>query len=113
MSQYYEMRVGITKSDPRYEGHIIQALHNEWEFEDDLEPLTYGEPGFTMSGRSSLCGGESEEEFSDRVAAAVFEANRGPCDVEVMATYLEELPCEIHCRNEGDYDRLTKGEVAK
>ena len=48
-------------------------------------------------------GGESEEEFAARVTHAVWKANGGYCEVEVTATYLEELPYTTHELDEDDY----------
>ena len=37
---------------------------------------------------------------------AIWRANGGFCEVVVNATYLEELPYEIHALDEADYARL-------
>ena len=58
------------------------------------------------SAQHSLCGGETEEEFTERLSVAIWRANGGFCEVVVNATYLEELPYEIHALDQADYDRL-------
>ena len=74
----------------------------EWDFDDwhenDGQMFGYGE------GR--LGGGESEEEFADRLARAIWNANGAFCEIEVRATYLDDLPYVDYCRDEDDYGRL-------
>jgi hypothetical protein len=40
------------------------------------------------------------------MSVAIWRANGGFCEVVVNATYLEELPYEIHSLDQADYDRL-------
>ena len=56
--------------------------------------------------RHSFAGGETEEEFTERLAVAIWRANGGYCEVIVNATFLENLPYEIHTLDEDDYERL-------
>jgi hypothetical protein len=37
---------------------------------------------------------------------AIWRANGGYCEVVVNATYLEDLPYEIHTLDQTDYERL-------
>lgn len=101
MSRYYGMQVSIKDYvTPRRE-EIINAVSAEWPFEGwDLENKT-----LEAYGEGNLCGGETEEEFTDRIAAAVWKANESYCRVEVRATYLEDLPHDHHERGENDYAR--------
>ena len=62
----------------------------------------------TASEEASLCGGESEEQFTERLSLAVWKANGEFCEVTINATYLENLPYEIHSLDEDDYERLMK-----
>ena len=73
------------------------------------------EPGETMhaSAQGNLCGGESEEEFTERLSLAVWRANGGYCSVTVDATYLENLPYETHTLDEADYARLIQGNTRR
>jgi len=50
--------------------------------------------------------GRSEEQFTERLSVAIWRANDGFCEVVVNATYLEELPYEIHSLDQTDYARL-------
>jgi hypothetical protein len=58
-----------------------------------------------------LCGGESEEQFTERLSVAIWRANGEFCEVVVNATYLEELPYESHTLDQDDYDRLIQAEI--
>jgi hypothetical protein len=86
---------------------IKTAAEEECPFAGWLER----EGELTSSAESSLCGGETEEEFADRLAKAIWTANKAFCLVDVRATYLDDLPCEIHSRDESDYERLLKDEA--
>lgn len=107
MSRYYTMGVSVTGVNPKKFADIKEACKEEWDYEDSD---FYEGPDFIeASSSSNLGGGESEEEFTDRLAKAVWKANAGFCVVEVRATYLEDLPCETHVRNKQQYRRLMKG----
>jgi hypothetical protein len=102
MSRSYEMQVEITGLDPSREEAVKKAAELEWSFESwppyDDKLLAYGE------GR--LCGGESEEEFVERLTHAIWKANGKFCPVEVRATYLDDLPHETYNLDEGQYDEF-------
>ena len=106
MSRCYGMSIKITGHDKNKACAIFDAIKKEWEFQDEFfqdVPADNNEPNFLSAyGESFLCGGE--EEFTDRVALAVWKANNGYCRVEVTATYLEDLPYETHIRDEDDFD---------
>ena len=57
----------------------------------------------TASADGQLCGGETESEFADRLAAAVWSANGAYCGVTVRNTYLDDLPYCTHTMQETDY----------
>jgi len=102
MSRYYNMFGMIIGADPDRFGEIKAAASAEWGFEDwDEHNGT-----LTASADDKLCGGESEEEFAERLAKAIWTANGGPCEVEVSATYLEELPHEEYSFDESDYEEF-------
>lgn len=108
MSRYYEMSVEIFEYDVEKIDAIKEAAAHEWSFDDWT---FYGGPDDRVSGvmgcgRSSLCGGETEEEFADRLAVAIWRANGGCCEVDVDATFLENQPFESHVRDQADYERL-------
>lgn len=110
MSRYYDMHVKITSYDPDRKKRIVAACAREWSF--DTEDFSETPPEHCANGNelmaraeASLCGGESEEEFSDRLAAAVWKANGAYCEVTVGATCLEELPYEEHVRDKECYKK--------
>lgn len=97
MSRVYEMSFTISDYNPDNRERLEEALEGLWELYDDSYDTESesGGPAFTMHGEANLTGGESEEEFFRRVAKAL-RAIDGGCGVEVTATYLENLPYEIH-----------------
>ena len=108
MSSFYNMHIKIS-------GHVVgmtkaikTAANSEWEFDDWFEydgKLSAGADG-------NLCGGETEKQFAERVSVAVWKANEKFCNVEINATYLQELPYETYSLDEDDFERL-KAEVEK
>jgi hypothetical protein len=107
------MAVTITGFQKSKLQKIKKACRAEWDFEqDDFSVETVDGDAkslrtLTGHGMGSLCGGESEEEFSDRLATAIWKANGAYCEVEVQASYLEDdPPCEDHLRGKNDYKRL-------
>ncbi len=102
MSRYYNMSVTVTGARPdRVEG-IRASASAEWAFDDWQEH----DGVLTASADDRLCGGETEPEFAERLAKAVWAANGGACGVDVTATYLEELPSESYSLDESDYNRM-------
>jgi hypothetical protein len=105
MSRFYGMNVKIENYNEENEQAVVDAATEEWGFtdwhswEDRLE--SYGE--------NHLSGGETEEEFTDRLTAAIWQANGRFCPVTITATYLEDLPGEIHERNENHYRLWQRG----
>ena len=102
MSRHYEMSIEITRHRPERADAIREAAIGEWEFVDWYDQ----DDTLRASAEGNLCGGESEEEFTERLSVAIWRANGAYCDVTVNATYLESLPYETHCLNEADYARL-------
>lgn len=108
MSRRYMMSVEISGFDVKRKDAIIEAAQTEWTFPgwDELaEP-----PLLWSKGEYNLYGGESEDEFANRLAAAIWVANRGPCEVEIVATYMEELPHETYKFDEDDPPKPIEGE---
>ena len=102
MSRYYSMSVTITGADANRFDPIMAAASAEWKFDD-----WYSQKGvLTASGDAQLVGGETEEQFAERLTKAIWTANEGPCQVGVDATYLDDLPYESHSLGPDDYDRL-------
>ena len=53
-----------------------------------------------------LCGGETDQQFAERLTRAIWIANGGSCEIEVNATYLEDLPHEDFSFDESDYEQI-------
>ena len=102
MSRMYGMYVRITGHDPDRAEAIKIAAQAEWNFEEWLE---YPEE-LSANADGKLCGGEGEEEFSNRLAGAVMKANGKACEVDVCCTSLEDLPHENYCYDAEDYEKL-------
>ena len=102
MSRAYEISVEISGYRPYRSESIREAAIQEWAFSE------WYESGGTLSASAegSLGGGESEEDFTERLSLAIWQANEAYCDVTVNATYLESLPYETHTLDEADYERL-------
>jgi hypothetical protein len=103
MSRHYSMAVTITGAAAEHVEAVKQAAEAEWPFDDWF----LGDDAvLTASAEDWLCGGETEEEFAERLAKAIWAANAAPCQVDIDATYLEELPYESYSLDDHDYDRL-------
>jgi hypothetical protein len=113
MSRFYDMSVEISGYDPAKAKEIQAAAEVEWPLEDWWS--ANDEPGEAMhsSAQGSLSGGETEEEFTERLSLAVWRANGGYCRVCVDATYMENLPYETHELDRSDYDRLIQGNIVR
>ena len=103
MSRAYEMSVSIEGFDPAKADEIKHSAEAEWPFEDWY---THENKNMSASGQSNLCGGESEQEFSERLTKAIWKANGGFCKVEVCATCLEDLPHETYSFDQDDYEKM-------
>lgn len=115
MSRNYEMNVQIILFNKFSLRKVITALSNEWFMfirEDDFVEhnggyrLCYSEEG-------RLCGGESEEEFAERIACAIWDACECFVPVVISATYLDDLPSEHHELDMADYDTYLKRKEEK
>ncbi|MGE0608440.1 MAG: hypothetical protein AB7O62_15195 [Pirellulales bacterium] len=104
MSRSYNMSVYVTEFQPERADAIRQAAQAEWNFEwcQDVDGDIYGDAD------GSLGGGETEEEFVDRLSQAIWQANGGFCELQIIATYLESLPHESYYPTPEDYHRLTR-----
>jgi hypothetical protein len=101
------MNVKIEPYGDDREEAVMDAAKKEWGFhnwhawENRLE--AYEE--------NHLSGGETEEEFTDRLTAAIWQANRAFCKVTVNATCLEDLPSEEHVREKPQYELWLSGRL--
>jgi hypothetical protein len=114
MSRLYRISIIVTEYDENQVEAIFDAITQEWDIDHHYcHPASTAEAGprfLCASGDSYLCGGESEEDFADRVALGVWQAIGGYCHIKVDATYLDDLPCETHIRDDDDYYHLVKPE---
>ena len=110
MSRHYEMTVEISGHDPEKVSEIQAAAEEEWPFEDWWSS---DERRHASVRAGLICGGETEEQFTERLSVAIWRANGGFCEVVVNATYLEELPYEIHTLDQADYERLIQANTGE
>ena len=103
MSRAYGMELRMYDVQSERIDAIKASAENEWPFQDWTQGEEDGQRNLAACGESSLCGGESEEEFTDRLAAAIWQANGTFCRVTVYATFLEELPYDNLCSLNCDY----------
>lgn len=93
--------------------YVKKALEDAWFgklAQDAFETNTYdGSHYFQQYQEGVLCGGESVEEFVDRLTYAIWDACECYVPVIIRATYLDDLPSEEHELNEEDYDEYIKG----
>jgi hypothetical protein len=106
MSRFYDMTVEISGHNPDKEPQIKTVAEAEWPFDNWWSS---GEGEMQASAQDSLSGGESEEQFTERLSVTIWRANGGFCEVVVNATYLENLPYETHTLDQDDYARLIQG----
>jgi len=112
MSRHYEMNLDVTNYKIRRLKQIVRACRNEWSFAPDdfdrewADPLAKCGHRLVANAQGDLCGGETEHEFTERLAQAIWKANGGYCLVEVRATCLEDLPYDRHTYDETDYQLL-------
>ena len=108
MSRRYDM--DITVKGLKEKAHMAladEAISSHWNASYGfLEPIEGDEPFrwlFFTGGEGSLCGGETEEEFTGRIAEAIWDALGYYVSVTVTATYLEDLPHETLSMEEEEY----------
>ncbi len=102
MSRSYNMTVTIRDVAPERVQRVKQAANDEWDFDDWHEHENF----ISACVAGYLCSGETEDEFAQRLAKAIWNANGGYCEVEVVATYLEDLPHETYSFDEDQYDQF-------
>jgi hypothetical protein len=100
MSRSYSMAVSISEFKKKRKDAIEEACNAEWSF-DDWMLSSGGE--LVGVGESNLCGGETEDEFAERLRDAIWKANGEGCTISVNATYLEDLPCSYYTFDASEY----------
>ena len=71
MSRYYGMEVSVNGLAPDRVDAVKAAAGQIWPFEHWSD----GEGGIVSYAEDRLCGGETEDEFSLRLAEAIWQAN--------------------------------------
>ena len=106
MSRFYGMSVRISNHDPARVAAIVEAAEEEWPFGG----LTDNGTSLSGYGQDNLIAGCSEKDFAEQFTAAIWRANGAYCNVKIVATYLEDLPCETYRLEKADYARLITGQ---
>jgi len=110
MSRYYEAKIEIEGFDESKSGQIQDACREAWGFAKDdwfcFERAADSVRCMEAVTRGNLCGGETEEEFSERLAKVVWQANGGCCRVTVNTLYLDEVPYEAYVMDEDNYEEI-------
>ena len=106
MSRSYNMLVKIHGLDPEKLDNVKEAAEDEWDFHDWQEYDHENGASTSAYADGYLAGGETEDEFAKRLARSIWAANGGYCEVEVVATYLENMPCETYSFDEDEYAQL-------
>ena len=113
MSRLYEMTVEIKDYKARNLNKIVRTCRKEWNFAPDdfirerTDPLKRRYDKVLATAQGSLCLGEQEHEFANRLVRGIWRANGGYCYVEVHATYLENLPYETYTYDQDDFKFMT------
>ena len=104
MSRSYEMQFsiddkGLSDAERTMAFEVIEGI---WNLDSEFE--TYDQRVWTSYGTSSLCGGESDLEFAERVSKLVDKEVGKPVPLKVRAVYLEELPYQDYEFHDFDED---------
>jgi hypothetical protein len=105
MSRSYDMTIIVRGVNPERLEAVQEAAESCWDFDDWFQLAS--KDGQQASGYGSLCGGETEDEFADRLAKEIWAANGGFCEVEVRALCLENLPYGSYSFDEDDFAQVT------
>ena len=117
MSRNFEMTISVSyavldgEDEEDVKTAVFEALCSQWPFTDiaaydDVEALSEvpsRDKQITCCADGVLSGGESDDEFSDRVSEAVWKALGRAADVCVRSVFLDELPYEEFIRGEEEY----------
>ena len=95
MSRFYEMSIEVSGHDPAKVAEIQAAAEQEWPFDNWW--FAGDEDAATMhaSGQDSLCGGETEEQFTERLSLAIWRANGSYCHVSLMPPTWRTSPMKL------------------
>lgn len=118
MSRSYSMYVRIQGLVQSELATCEAAAEEEWNFDDwfSYDPDKPGDKTATTNltisagGEGQLSGGETEDEFAQRLSVAIWKALGKFVPVEVVQTCLENLPCETYELDQDDYARIMADE---
>ncbi len=112
MSRTYNMTVIVESYIPAQAAAIGTVAEKEWSFDCWDEVPWSGEPSRLLgSGDGNLCGGETEQQFVDRLTRAIWRANGAYCPIKVQAVYLDDHQPDCYLADEADYARVIKQEA--
>ena len=107
MSRRYDMHIAVKGLKEEHKALVEESISTKWNadygFMEPIEEDGESTWQFLTGGEGSLCGGETEEEFTGRVAESIWEALGYYVSVIVTATYLEDLPHETLSMEEEEY----------
>ena len=105
MSRAYNAYIRISNFDPARKLAIVTAARADWgwSFDGWNDPSFPNQEIIESAEDSYLSGGESEEEFVQRVTHDIWTANGAFCSVQLEMTFLENLPFETYELDEEDY----------
>lgn len=105
MARFYDMVIEISGIKKERKKRIQKAVEEKWT----IDSCDFRRRNAFFSGQGNLSGGESEDEFAERMARTVWKANGGYCEVNIKATYLEEIPFQTYSFGKKDYKRFGIG----
>jgi len=100
MSRSYQASLKVTGYNPERSAAIRNAVEEDCGHDDDLDPDEREYDGVNELNyygfHITLCGGETEDEFTRRVARGIWKANNGPCTVETTIVDIENAPSDFN-----------------
>lgn len=111
MSRFYEMQVEVRDFDTTKKDAILTALQKLWPFDNTYEtgePVNY----ISVDGNGNLVA-KREDEFAREVTRAVWDVNGAYCEVNVIATYLEDRPYNSYIEDKDDYETWKEEKIVE
>lgn len=113
MSRYYEMQISVVDAEWSEDktAAVKDAIEEEgWPVTDSWLDVGRSDTAYaaTFVGQSNLCGGESPDEFTQRIAHVIWGVLGHYCKISVAAVYLDDPPCEHFLADEEDYERYVE-----
>jgi hypothetical protein len=109
MSMNYGMEITvIAENNPQTIRKITEAVCKVWDIDDVVQKSLLTENGeieYLLCGFDVLGADETDEMFFDKVRQAIWDSV-GFVQINLVATYLGDLPTTEYLTRDGDYDRL-------